>query len=135
MYKPELRDPKLIVEHLFSTYGPGADIPKAFQGFSTSASNKGGLLKNVRPDYLKLKSIELWGIEGAPFVTPVRQCLESLGLAHVFIPCAEGSKNRAFLERKTNKPFQVPYISDPNTGVAMFESAEIIKYLKATYTI
>ena len=30
---------------------------------------------------------------------------------------------------------QVPYISDPNTGVEMFESAEIVKYLLDTYTV
>ncbi len=28
---------------------------------------------------------------------------------------------------------QVPYIEDPNTGTAMFESNEIIKYLNDTY--
>lgn len=30
-------------------------------------------------------------------------------------------------------PFQVPYMEDPNTGTNMFESAEIIDYLRATY--
>ena len=29
----------------------------------------------------------------------------------------------------------MPYISDPNTGVDMFESAEIVKYLLDTYTV
>ncbi|MGM7369167.1 glutathione S-transferase N-terminal domain-containing protein, partial [Acinetobacter baumannii] len=28
---------------------------------------------------------------------------------------------------------QVPYLEDPNTGVKMFESAEIVKYLKKQY--
>jgi len=31
--------------------------------------------------------------------------------------------------------WQAPYIEDPNTGVKMFESAEIINYLKATYAL
>lgn len=30
---------------------------------------------------------------------------------------------------------QVPYLEDPNTGVGMFESAEIVDYLKATYAL
>jgi glutathione S-transferase len=30
---------------------------------------------------------------------------------------------------------QAPYIEDPNTGVQMFESAEIIDYLKGTYAL
>lgn len=30
---------------------------------------------------------------------------------------------------------QVPYIEDPNTGTAMFESNEIVKYLNDTYAV
>jgi glutathione S-transferase len=28
---------------------------------------------------------------------------------------------------------QVPFLHDPNTGVSMFESADIVAYLDATY--
>lgn len=31
--------------------------------------------------------------------------------------------------------WQVPYLEDPNTGIQMFESAEIIEYLRATYAL
>ena len=37
------------------------------------------------------------------------------------------------LMHRTGGTFQVPYLEDPNTGVAMFESAEIIKYLGSRY--
>jgi glutathione S-transferase len=30
---------------------------------------------------------------------------------------------------------QVPFLHDPNTGVEMFESAEIVAYLNETYAI
>lgn len=30
---------------------------------------------------------------------------------------------------------QVPYLVDPNTEVQMFESAEIVEYLQATYAL
>jgi hypothetical protein len=30
---------------------------------------------------------------------------------------------------------QVPFLEDPNTGIEMFESAEIIDYIRATYTL
>ena len=30
---------------------------------------------------------------------------------------------------------QVPYIEDPNTGTAMFESNEIITYLNKSYAV
>lgn len=33
------------------------------------------------------------------------------------------------------KSCKVPYLEDPNTGVQMFESAEIVDYLKATYAL
>lgn len=30
-------------------------------------------------------------------------------------------------------PLQVPFIEDPNTGIAMFESKDIVDYLRSTY--
>ena len=29
----------------------------------------------------------------------------------------------------------VPYLADPNTGTAMFESADIVRYLRETYAL
>ncbi|CAK7341821.1 unnamed protein product [Dovyalis caffra] len=46
--------------------------------------------------------------------------------------CARGSPKRQILYEKAGH-FQAPYIEDPNTGVQMFESAEIVEYLKVTY--
>jgi hypothetical protein len=34
-----------------------------------------------------------------------------------------------------NNGWQVPYLEDPNTGVKMFESAEIVEYIRATYAL
>lgn len=34
-----------------------------------------------------------------------------------------------------NNGWQVPYLEDPNTGVQMFESAEIVEYIRATYAL
>ena len=31
--------------------------------------------------------------------------------------------------------FQVPFLVDPNTGIEMFEGAEIVEYLEAVYTV
>lgn len=33
----------------------------------------------------------------------------------------------------TPAPVQVPFIEDPNTGIAMFESKDIVDYLRSTY--
>ncbi|MFM8410099.1 MAG: hypothetical protein ACKOCT_07460 [Alphaproteobacteria bacterium] len=36
--------------------------------------------------------------------------------------------------RRSGK-MQVPWLSDPNTGVSMFESADIVAYLDRTYAL
>ena len=90
-------------------------------------------LPNARKDMQQLQPVTLWGYEGSPFVRPVRETLSSLGLAHIMVNCARGSANRDLLYEKTGR-FQVPYLEDPNTGIAMFESGEMVKYLLATYT-
>lgn len=46
------------------------------------------------------------------------------------------SSEWAWGDRMTGLWFlQVPYLEDPNTGVQMFESAEIVDYLRATYAV
>lgn len=142
MFRPEIFGRKEIVEYLFKTYGPGIDaIPSTLKGGSSfgaglfTGGGKGSRLRsNARSDITLLKPITLYGWEGEnQFVRPVRETLTELGLAHIFVNCATGSANRAKLTQKTGL-FQVPYISDPNTGVEMFESQQIVKYLETVYT-
>ncbi|RYY70288.1 hypothetical protein EON63_22775 [archaeon] len=76
----------------------------------------------------------LWGYEASPFVKPVRETLTALGMRHVMVSCARGSSNRDLLFALTGR-FQVPFLQDPNTGVQMFESSEIVKYLLSVYTV
>jgi glutathione S-transferase len=78
--------------------------------------------------------IEIWAYEGSPFCKLVRETLVELELPHLLHSCARGSPRRQEFFPK-NGVFQVPYIEDPNTGVKMFESAEIIEYLKTTYSL
>lgn len=136
MYKPQLFGANSIVEYLFQTYGPGVEaIPATLKGAGKSGGGGNRMKKNSRPDNMKMKPVTLYGWEGAQYVKPVREILNELSLAHVFVNCANGSLNRAKLSAKTGGVFQVPYLVDPNTGVEMFESAEIVKYLEATYTV
>ena len=44
------------------------------------------------------------------------------------------TRNRAWLAENTGK-VQVPYLIDPNTGVAIYESARILEYLDRTYAV
>uniref|UniRef100_A0A0A9FVL7 GST N-terminal domain-containing protein n=1 Tax=Arundo donax TaxID=35708 RepID=A0A0A9FVL7_ARUDO len=78
--------------------------------------------------------IEIWAYEGSPFCKLAREALVELELPHLLHSCARGSPRRQpFFKEKGF--FQVPYLEDPNTGVKMFESAEIIEYLKTTYSL
>ena len=91
------------------------------------------VLPNARPDNGAMKPVELWGYEGSPFVRPVREVLNSLALPHLMVYSGRGSSNRDVMREKTSR-FQVPYLEDPNTGIKMFESGAIVKYLMETYT-
>ncbi|CAI9107249.1 OLC1v1006566C1 [Oldenlandia corymbosa var. corymbosa] len=70
-------------------------------------------------------------MEPSPCCKVVRETLVELELPHILRSCARGSPKRQILYEKAGH-FQVPYPEDPNTGVQMFESAEIVEYLKAT---
>ena len=88
-----------------------------------------------RPDNEQMLPLELWGYETSPFVRPVREKLCALCLPHTLTPTARGSANRDRLIERTGVQFQVPYLVDPNTGVELFESAEICDYLEEVYTV
>ncbi len=64
----------------------------------------------------------------------MREKLCELEIPHIIKTCARGSSKRDELFQKTGA-FQVPFIEDPNTGVNMFESAEIIRYLDRQYAV
>ncbi|KAL9318960.1 hypothetical protein ACSQ67_015477 [Phaseolus vulgaris] len=80
------------------------------------------------------KPLKLWAYEGSPFCKLVREVLVELELPHLLVSCARGSPKRQILFQKTGH-FQAPFLEDPNTGIEMFESAEIIEYLRATYAL
>lgn len=137
------------IEYLLNTYGPPEDLfdrkalwPITFEAFSIFTSTVVAVLKgmpggkrqlNARPDNEQMKPIELWGYESSPFVRPVREKLCTLCLPHTVVSCPRGSANRDKMVQTTGR-FQVPFIVDPNTGIEMFESAEIVDYLEKVYT-
>ncbi|TNE92907.1 MAG: hypothetical protein EP330_00150 [Deltaproteobacteria bacterium] len=63
----------------------------------------------------------------------VRLAIEDLDLVTEVRPCPRGGtrfRNEA-IERSGKRQF--PFLVDPNTDTAMLESADIVKYLYATY--
>jgi glutathione S-transferase len=78
------------------------------------------------------RPLELWSFEGSPYCRLVRETLCELELPYVLHNVGKGSAHRAAFVARSGK-MMVPYLVDENTGAAMFESADIIAYLDATY--
>ncbi|XP_024515521.1 uncharacterized protein LOC9640559 [Selaginella moellendorffii] len=127
---------KYLVPHklvsLSSIFFPGNAF-YAVRVSSRQASKDLGELKTQkrkRELYLKAGFCE----QLSPFCKIVRERLVELELPHVYYNAARGSPKRNYLLERTGI-FQVPFLEDPNTGVEMFESSEIIKYLNTTYAL
>ena len=78
------------------------------------------------------RSLELWSFEASPFCRIAREKLCELELPYRLHNVAKGSPGREAFVRLSGK-MMVPFLVDPNTGKAMFESADIVAYLDATY--
>jgi glutathione S-transferase len=57
-----------------------------------------------------------------------------LEIPHIQKTWGRGSAKRQELFEKTGR-FQVPYLEDPNTGVNLFESSDIIDYINEKYSV
>ena len=78
------------------------------------------------------KPVTLWAYEASPFGVLVREALTELEVPHLLKTCARGSAKRQQMKDEQGL-FQAPFLEDPNTGTSMFESADILQYLDATY--
>uniref|UniRef100_J3MVA0 GST N-terminal domain-containing protein n=1 Tax=Oryza brachyantha TaxID=4533 RepID=J3MVA0_ORYBR len=127
-----------IVKYLADKYGDGTVPIMLSLGILTTItaglalSGRRGKGSTYTPAKLPPQPIELWAYEGSPFCKIVRETFVELELPHLLHSCARGSPRRQEFLKKYGT-FQAPYIEDPNTGVKMFESADIIDYLRATY--
>lgn len=107
----------------------------------------------TRPSRAPEQPLVLYSFEASPYSRLVREVLCELELPYLlrntgkarwsdmgppamrdklFKGPKASSRNRAVLFERTGH-VQVPYLIDPNTGVEMFESADIIRYLNHTY--
>jgi glutathione S-transferase len=77
--------------------------------------------------------LELFEFEACPFCRKVREALSMLDLPARIHPCPKnGPTYRPQVIREGGKR-QFPWLRDPNTGVAMYESTEIVAYLYRHY--
>jgi glutaredoxin len=92
-----------------------------------------GLFKRDAVGHRPQELLELYSYEGCPMCRRVRQTLTELDIDYVHRSCPRGdSENRRRLEARGGK-VQVPYLVDPNHGVEMYESGEIIRHLVHAY--
>ena len=97
--------------------------------------------------------LELYSFESSPYARRVRECLCELELPYLLRSTGKAlwqdmgppwvherlfrdtpvqGRNRLRLQALTGR-VQLPYMVDPNTGTAMFESAAIVAYQEASY--
>jgi glutathione S-transferase len=127
-----------IVRYLFSSYGDGnvpsllaLPVVRDVTSMLASAFRPGGG-SAYRRARAPEKPLELWSFEASPFCRIAREALCSLELPYVLHNVAKGSAKRDAFTKRSGK-MMVPYLADRNTGVAMFESADIVAYLERTY--
>nr|WP_256938975.1 glutathione S-transferase N-terminal domain-containing protein [Acinetobacter harbinensis] len=79
------------------------------------------------------KPLQLYEFEGSPFCRRVREVLTLLNLDYEVYPCPKGGeKYRKIVQEKGGKQ-QFPFLVDENSGVALYESQDIIHYLFQHY--
>ncbi|KAL2554256.1 Thioredoxin family protein [Forsythia ovata] len=129
-----------IIKYLVEKYGDGKVPIMLSLGLLTTLTEGFAMIgrmgkgSSYTPSKLPSKPLDIWAYEASPFCKVVREVLVELELPHLLHSCARGSPKRHVLKQRVGH-FQVPYLEDPNTGVQMFESAEIIEYLRATYAL
>lgn len=126
-----------IVRHLYERYGNRkaplyltSDVSVPFGSLASAFRLRhGGRYRAARkPEQL----LELYSFDSSPYCRIAREALCELELPYRLINVGKGSARRkAFRERSGR--MMVPWLSDPNTGVEMFESADIRNYLYETY--
>ncbi|MDQ8935555.1 glutathione S-transferase N-terminal domain-containing protein [Acinetobacter rudis] len=141
-----------------STYRYYPKLPfVAFAGTLINGARGVWVNKAIKQREAPAELLQLWGFESSPFTRIVRALLTELELPFVFnnvakerwqdmglasfrlkpgpyhaIKAGKRAKIIELMGRPT-QDIQVPYLVDPNTNVALFESAEIVKYLEQQY--
>jgi glutathione S-transferase len=155
----ELYESADIIEYLYKTYAQRpvplrlkAALPQTVSSVLNSSLGLGAGNK-VRQSIQPEQMLTLYSFEASPFCRPVREVLCELEIPYHLVNLGKeqfadmgvngvhaavgeynpvkGGKREQFMA-KTNR-MMVPYLEDPNTGKAMFESRAIVQYLLETY--
>lgn len=75
----------------------------------------------------------LYEFEGCPFCRIAREAVSQTGVTVLVRPCPKTGKCFRPKVTELGGKAQFPYLVDPNTDTAMYESADIARYLQKTY--
>lgn len=148
-----------IIKYLFETYGQKS-LPLKWQlgslqtiGSMLASTARPGLGITKKTSRAPEQLLELYSFESSPYARMVRECLCEMEIPYILRSCGRTElgewllpplrealniipnselENRKILLEKAGR-MAIPYLIDPNQNVQMFESAEIVKYLEATY--
>lgn len=148
-----------IIAYLFETYGKRpvplkwragklqtvgsmlASAPRMSQGMQAHPGEE--------PEYL----LELYSFESSPYARPVRELLCEMEIPYILRSCGRTRaqewllpplrkalkitpnselQNRRTLQDREGR-VSIPYLYDPNTEQGMFESTDIVRYLRESY--
>jgi glutathione S-transferase len=155
----EAQGAEAILTYLFEHYAD-RPVPAALTASSANLAQsarasriRGNAGRTVRRSQPARQLLTLYSFESSPYSRPVRERLCELELGYRLINLGKqqladvgpaklhltlkpyrplpGTKRAAFFARHGN--VQVPYLEDPNTDTALFESADILAYLDRTY--
>ena len=127
-----------IVAHLYRRYGTTAPPLGLRLGPITNATSAAASAlratrgRRARPSRAPAEPLALWSFELSPYCRRVREELCELELPYVLHNVGKQSPRRPELLARAGK-IQVPYLEDSNTGTKLFESRDIVRYLKTTY--
>ena len=89
---------------------------------------------NAKPrDKQPAKALKLYDMENCPYCRLAREALTELDLDAEIYPCPKGGERyRPWVEERGGRAM-FPFLIDPNTGVEMYESMDIVEYLFQQY--
>lgn len=106
---------------------------KVIQALASSLLEGGRGMQGTAFPQQPEKPLQLYEFEGSPFCRRVREVLTLLNLDYEVYPCPKGGqKYRKIVQEKSGKQ-QFPFLVDENSGVALYESQDIIHYLFQHY--